>query len=99
MPRSIYQIKGITLIIHLNSMAFNGYTTLFLQIHIVQYLVLHLPNVHRSGELQHTIRQCTFSVIYVCNNAKISYSIHNLLQNYNFFLICAKKVVSLHKFF
>lgn len=78
MPRSINQVERIALVLHLDSMAFDSDTAFFLQVHIVQNLVLHIAFVHRACYLQHTIRQRTFAVVDVCNDAKIPYLIHYL---------------------
>ena len=97
MPRSVDQVEGISLVLHLNSVTFDRDTTLFFQIHIVQYLVLHLPNIHRPGDLQHTIRQGTLTVVNMRNNTKISYFFHKRLQSYNFFCTYENFFVILHK--
>lgn len=86
MPRSVYQVERIAFVLHLDSVAFDSDTALFLQVHIVQNLVLHIAFVHRTGYLEHTIRQRTFAVIDVCNDAKISYLIH--------YSILSKKIIT-----
>ena len=95
--RSIDQVEGIPLMIHLDGMALNRNTTFLLQVHVVEHLILHIPNIHRSGELQHTIGQGTFPVVYVRNNTKITYLIHIRLQRYTFFCTYKNFFVILRK--
>ena len=75
-PRSVDEVEGITLMLHLDGVRFDGYTALFLQIHVVQHLVLHLPHIDSLRDLQHAIRKGRFAVIDVSNNTKITYLIH-----------------------
>ena len=89
MPRSVDEVERKALVIHLDGMALDGDATLFLQVHVVEHLVFHLAHVHRSGEFQHAVGQGALAVIYMCNNTKITYLIHNRLQNYYNFLIYA----------
>ena len=74
--RSVNQIKGVSLILHLNGMRLDGNTTLFLQIHIVQHLILHQALIHRSRIFNQAVRQRGLTVVNVSNNAKISYILH-----------------------
>ena len=95
MPRSIYQVQRITIVLHLDGVAFNGDTTLFFQVHIVQDLVFHIAFIHRTCYLKHTISQRAFAVINMCNDAKISYLIHSfdivkVIMYYA--LLCAAKL-------
>ena len=93
MPRRVDKVERVALVLHLNSMALDGDAALLLQIHIVEHLILHLPNIHRIGELQQAVGYRRFTVVNMSNNAKISYLIHiyivcvhayaqNRLQNY-----------------
>ena len=47
-----------------------------LQIHVVEYLRLHLAVVERTRKLQKPVCQCTFTVIDVRDNAKIADVLH-----------------------
>ena len=76
MPRSINQVKGITLIIHLYRMRFDRDAALFLQVHIVQHLVLHLPHINGARQFQHAIRQGTLTVVDMRDDTKITYILH-----------------------
>ena len=62
--------------LHLNSVTLDGDAALFLQVHIVQNLVLHLADINRARQLQHAIRQGAFTVVNMRNNTEISYLIH-----------------------
>ena len=57
MPRSVDEVEGIPLMLHLDGMALNRNTTFLLQVHIVEHLVLHLPYIDSLRDLQHTIRK------------------------------------------
>ena len=78
MPRSVYQVQRIALVLHLDSVALDGDAALFLQVHVVQHLVLHVFLVHRAGHLQHTVRQGALPVVNMGNNTKVAYILHNL---------------------
>lgn len=82
MAGSINQIERILFsligIIHLDSMALNGNTTLPLQVHIIQQLILHIAISHGAGKLQEAISQRTLTVVYVRNDAEIPDSLHSL---------------------
>ena len=63
-------------ILHLDGVTLDGDSALFLQIHVVKYLVLHLPSIHCARQLQHAIRQRTFPVVNMRNYTEISYLVH-----------------------
>ena len=75
-PRSVYQVERMALIVHLDSVRLNGDAAFFLQVHIVQNLVLHVPNIDGTRQFQHTIGECTLTVIDVRDDAKITYLFH-----------------------
>ena len=76
----IYQVEGILLafirVIDLYGMAFYGDAFFPLQVHIIQYLGMHIPVAYGAGALQQPVCQCTFPVIYMCNDAKIPDVLH-----------------------
>ena len=74
--RSVNEVEGVALVVHLDSVRLNSNTTLFLQVHIIQHLILHQALVHRSSVLNQSIRQSGLTMIDVCNNTKVSYIFH-----------------------
>jgi hypothetical protein len=60
----------------LNGVTLNGYPTLALQVHVIQQLRLFFSGRNRLGSPKKSVGKRTFSVINVCNNAKISYVFH-----------------------
>ena len=77
MSRSINEVEGIPLIVHLDSMGLNGDSTLFLQVHIIQHLILHQAFVHSSGVFYQSIGQSGFTMVDVRYNTKVTYIFHN----------------------
>ena len=80
MSRGVNQVQYVFFafvhIFHLDGMAFNGNTTFTLQFHIVQHLSFrHLDGL---GKFQETVGQCRLAMVYMCNNAKVSYMVHLL---------------------
>ncbi len=57
-------------------MAFDSDTPFPLQVHTVEHLRLQVFSLDGLGELQQTVRQRTFAVVYMCNNTKIAYILH-----------------------
>ena len=55
-----------------NGLGFNCNTTLTLQIHIIQYLRLHLTLCQCTCLLNNTVSQCGLTMVYMCNNAEIT---------------------------
>ena len=81
MSRSINKIQDIglsilCLIFHLDSMALDCDATLSFQIHIIKHL--SFSNLDGLGLLQKSVCQGTFTMVYMCNNAEISYFIYIL---------------------
>ena len=80
MARRVNQIKDIffalILVFHLDGVALDGDTALALQFHIVQHLVLELAFVDRLGKLQQAVGQRALTMVYMCDNAKISDMFH-----------------------
>ena len=76
--RSVNQIEYVFLslvhIFHLDGVALDGDAALALQVHVVQHL--SFGHLYGLGELQQTVGQGRFSVVYMCNDTKISYMIH-----------------------
>ena len=90
MPRSVDEVEGVPLVIHLNSMAFDGDAALLLQLHVIEHLVLHLSDIYRARQLQHSIRQRTLSVVDMRNYTEISYLIHKSGTKLQLFLHISK---------
>jgi hypothetical protein len=61
--RPVYGSAGLRL---------DGNSSLTLQIHVVQNLILHLAAGQKTGLLDDPVCQCRFTVIDMCNNAKVS---------------------------
>ena len=78
MARSVNQVQRITFVVHLYRVALDGDAAFFLQVHIVEYLVLHIFLLDRAGHLQHAVCQRTLTVVYMRYNAEISYIFHLL---------------------
>ena len=74
--RSVNKIEGISLILHLNGVGFDSNTTFFLQIHVIQHLILHQALVHSSSIFNQAIRQSGLTMINMRYNTKISYIFH-----------------------
>ena len=78
MSRSINEIEHILLsvffILHLYGVALDGDAALLLQVHIVE----HLPfcDLDGVGVLQQAICQGRLTVVYVCDDAEITYMLH-----------------------
>ena len=81
-PRRVNEIEDILFSIgrmdipHLDGMALDSDTTLALQIHIIQGLILHLAFADGVGVLQQPVGECAFAVVNVGDNAKISNVLH-----------------------
>ena len=81
MSRGIDQVEGIlltigALVIKLDSVTLDGDPTFPLQVHIVQCLGHHVPHSDSFGDLQQTVRQGAFTVIYMGNDAKVADILH-----------------------
>jgi hypothetical protein len=81
MTGGINQVQPILLtigmlVIHLNSMAFNGNATLTLQVHTVQHLILKIALRDGSGMLQHPISQRTLPMVNMGYDDKVSQVLH-----------------------
>ena len=77
MPRCVDQVEHIffpvvRLVDRTDCLSFDRDASLSLQIHIVEDLSLHLTVCKQPRHLNDTVCQCGFSVIYVCNDTKIS---------------------------
>ena len=57
-------------------MALDGNTLFPLQIHIIKHLVFHLSGTQCLGKFDETVSQCTFTVIDMGYDTKISYVLH-----------------------
>ena len=78
--RSVDQIENIffsiQLIIHLYCVRFYGNSAFFFQIHIIQSLRLQFSLGNGIGVFQKPVSQGRFSVVDMCNDAKVSYVFH-----------------------
>ncbi len=77
MSRRVDQIENVflsvfRLINRADSLGFDRDSPLSLQIHVIQYLCLHLAARQKTRLLYDAIRQRGFAVVNMCNNAKIS---------------------------
>jgi len=59
------------LIIHLDSVAFNGYSPFALKVHVVQHLLLHFTAGYCTRKLQKPVSQSAFTMIDMRNYTKI----------------------------
>jgi hypothetical protein len=79
-PWRIDQVEDIfltiQLVIHLDSVRLDRYAFFTLQIHIIEYLRLHLALVQGSRELQEPVCERTLAMVDVSDNAKISDVFH-----------------------
>ena len=78
MTRSVDEIENIVLtvigvIFEPYGSCLDGYSTLTLDVHIVEQLVFHLTQLDRVGQLEDTVCQRGLTVIYMCDYAKITY--------------------------
>ena len=74
--RSVDEVEGVALVLHLDGVALDGDALFALEAHVVQYLVLHLAGIQRLREFEQTVGQGAFSVVDVSDYAKISYLVH-----------------------
>ena len=77
MSRSVYQVENILasilgLIYGTDCLGLDGNSPLTFQVHIIQYLLLHLPAGEKSCFLNNTVSQGGLAVVNVCYNAKIA---------------------------
>ena len=74
------RLRGISLslvdIIHLNRVALDRNTLLLLKIHRIKDLILHVTGIQCVGDLKHSVRQSTLSVIDMCYYTKVSSLLH-----------------------
>jgi len=63
-------------------MAFNGYASLALQVHVVKQLVLKITIAYGIGGLKQAVGQGAFPVVDMGNYAEVPYVFHSQ-QNYN----------------
>ena len=77
MSRGVDKVENVfipilCLIYGADSLGFDGDSTLPLQIHIVQHLLLHLPAGQQAGLLNDTVSQGGLAVVDMCYDTKIS---------------------------
>ena len=69
----------VRFVVKLYCARFYGYTALALDIHIIEYLLLHIARGDALRFFKDSVGKGAFAVVYMCNNRKISYfvlSIH-----------------------
>ncbi len=80
MPRSVDKVEHIFLtliyIVHLNRVALYRNAFLFLQIHRIEHLILHLPRIESLGDFKHSVCKRALAVVYMRNDAKVSRILH-----------------------
>ena len=85
MTGSVNEVENVVFsfifIVHLDRMALDGDTLLFLKIHRVQNLILHITRSQGICNLEHTVCKSTLTVIDVRNYAKISSLLHHNQQS------------------
>ena len=77
MAGGVDQVKLVVLavfgvIAQRHRMRLNGNAPLPLQVHIIENLLLHIPLLHRTGQLQQSVRQSGLAVVNVGNDGKIA---------------------------
>jgi len=60
----------------LDSVAFDGNTTLTFQVHVIEHLILELAIIHGFRILEKAVGQCTFTMVDMRYNAEISDVFH-----------------------
>ena len=73
---SVDKIEDVALVLHLDCVALDSNALLALQIHIVQHLSLHIALAQRLRQFKQTVGKGGLTVIDVCDNAEIAYSVH-----------------------
>ena len=102
--RSVDEVEDIILtvvcvIFQADGTRLDGDAALPLDIHIVEKLILHIPERDCIGELENAVSKGGFAVIYVCDNAEIAYvflvgkvgHLHRSFQNVYFIIIAHLK--------
>ncbi len=66
-----------------NRLGLDGNSSFSLQVHVVQYLILHFPAGQQTGFLNNPVRQRRFSMVDMCNDTKVTDSalIHRCLRS------------------
>ena len=62
------------LVLHLDSVTLDGYTTLTLQIHVIQHLAFSY--LDSLCTLQQSVGKCRLAMVDMSNNTEIPYIIH-----------------------
>ena len=87
--RSIDQVENVFLplvgVLHLDCMALDGDALLFLEVHVIQHLVLHFPGAQSLCQFNEPVGKCTLAVVNVGDNAEVPDIFHKML----FFIISA----------
>ena len=74
-------------IIHLDSMALDGDAFLLFKVHRVKNLIFHVSGSQSVGDLQHPVCERTFTMVDMCDYAKVSYVLHIIERSQKFNLI------------
>jgi hypothetical protein len=83
MTRRVDQIEDILLSVSRvigkgNGLTLNGDPSFALDVHIIQDLILEVSLIDHARILNEAVGKGRFSVINVCNDAKITYVLHGL---------------------
>jgi hypothetical protein len=62
-------------IVQANALGFDGDAALALQVHGVEYLLVHFSGAERAGHFEQAVGERGFAVVDVRNNAKIAYEL------------------------
>jgi hypothetical protein len=80
MAGGIYQVQYILLalphIVYLYGVALDGDALFTFQVHIIEYLRLHIPAGYGFGKLQKAVGQGTFTVVYMGDDTEIANVLH-----------------------
>ena len=85
MPWGIDQVEVVDLtifglVMQRGGLSFDGYPTLFLDVHRVENLSLHLAFFEAATALNQAIGECGFAVVNVRNDRKVSDVVHQAEQ-------------------
>ena len=89
MSRGIDKVKVIrlaigTLVFQCNTLGLNSDAAFSLELHRVEYLLLHLAILKASTKLNQTIRKCGLAMVDMSDDGEVAgsiYTSHNILVN------------------
>lgn len=84
MPWGVNQVKEVlfpfVIVDHLDCMALDGNSFLFLKIHIIQNLGFHIPGFKRPCQFQQSVGKGAFSMVNMCDYAEVPDVSHSLID-------------------